>query len=195
MQPRWSSESDRRPVARTPLCWRSHAKELRACLLTDMQTLSPPPTFCVPPCLQVPLDSEAGFLLLLGSRLRLTCARPSCAPRSRAPPSGRVPSVLPWSLLLFGVSFAAPAAQRSRPPATAHCRRVPSQTGCISMWPRPALRLRPSSPSVSWMARVSGLPSVHAQLQTRLCTAFLTAAVRVERRESLPFSVFLCGLA
>ena len=37
--------------------------------------------------------------------------------------------------------------------------------------------------SLSWMARVSGLPSVHAQLQTPLCTAFLTATVAVERRE------------
>ena len=43
--------------------------------------------------------------------------------------------------------------------------------------------------ALSWMARVVGLPSVHAQLHTPLCTAFLTASGPVEKREALPFSV------
>ena len=41
----------------------------------------------------------------------------------------------------------------------------------------------------SWMARVAGLPSLHSQLQTPLCTAFLTATGPVEKREALPSSV------
>ncbi|CAE7657435.1 unnamed protein product [Symbiodinium sp. CCMP2592] len=43
--------------------------------------------------------------------------------------------------------------------------------------------------SLSWMSRIAGLPSLAAQLQTPLCTAFLTATIPIERRESLPFSV------
>ena len=43
--------------------------------------------------------------------------------------------------------------------------------------------------ALSWMARVAGLPSLHSQLQTPLCTAFLSATGPVEKREALPFSV------
>ena len=73
-----------------------------------------------------------------------------------------------------------------------HCRRSgfsPSDPppGAIPNWLQ--LNAAPSGlaisafKSLSWMARVSGLPSVHAQLQTPLRTAFLTATVPVERRE------------
>ena len=73
-----------------------------------------------------------------------------------------------------------------------HCRRSgfsPSDPppGAIPNWLQ--LNAAPSGlaisafKSLSWMARVSGLPSVHAQLQTPLCTAFLTATVPLERRE------------
>ena len=43
--------------------------------------------------------------------------------------------------------------------------------------------------ALSWMARVAGLPSLHSQLQTLLCPAFLSATGPVEKREALPFSV------
>ena len=72
-----------------------------------------------------------------------------------------------------------------------HCRRSgfsPSDPphGAIRNWLQ--LNAAPTglvTSALSWMARVSGLPSVHAQLQTPLCTAFLTATVPLERRELL----------
>ena len=43
--------------------------------------------------------------------------------------------------------------------------------------------------ALSWMARVAGLPSLHSQLQTPLCAAFLTVTGPAEKRGALPFSV------